>query len=199
MPKLPFSLTDLNCSYNQFETLPFMQNLVLLECSYNNLIFLPTLPVCLKYLYCEQNKLVCLPSLKELSLLKVLDCENNNLSMLPYYDNTFQLECSGNPIYNIICCHDFVVQLIINSNIINYERLLLINGIMKENNCLFNHFREVYFLSKLKKKFLSWMWKSREERIKQEFHPNNLWMAISNFENSNDSEELNQWMIKNNW
>jgi len=38
-----------------------------------------------------------------------------------------------------------------------------------------NHFREYYFLSKFQKKFLSWMWKSREERIKEQFHYKHLY------------------------
>jgi hypothetical protein len=137
-----------------------------------------------------------LPLLKDLSLLEVLSCEHNNLSTLPYYNNTFQLECSGNPIYNIIRCHDFVLQTRINTYFIIFEELLFRNCVMKENNSLFNHFREVYFLSKLKKKFLSWMWKSREIRIKERYDPKYLFETIK-INESNEEFDLDDFL--NTW
>jgi CO dehydrogenase/acetyl-CoA synthase beta subunit len=70
------------------------------------------------------------------------------------------------------------------------------NNLTKINK--FTHFREFYFLSKLRKKFISWMWKSREERIKEQFHPDILYSAINTFNDSEDSNELDNW-IKNNW
>ena len=39
-----------------------------------------------------------------------------------------------------------------------------------------------------KKKFISWMWKSREDRIKNQFHPRHL---INFLENNNVSEDNN--------
>jgi hypothetical protein len=51
---------------------------------------------------------------------------------------------------------------------------------MKENNTKFNYFREYYFLSKFKKKFLSWMWKSKELQIIQKYNPKYLLEVIHN-------------------
>jgi hypothetical protein len=49
----------------------------------------------------------------------------------------------------------------------------LLNG--KRNSIIkFNWFREYYFLSKLKKKFISWMWKARENAIREQFHYKHL-------------------------
>ena len=55
-----------------------------------------------------------------------------------------------------------------------------------------NHFREFYFHSKFKKKFLSWMWKSKENKIKEKYHPRHL---ISFLESETDLDViLNKWI-----
>ena len=64
-----------------------------------------------------------------------------------------------------------------------------------------NHFREFYVLSKLRKKFISWMWKSRETKIRQQFHPSHLTLFLQNNNVSEDDDNaldvfLSQW-IKN--
>jgi hypothetical protein len=70
----------------------------------------------------------------------------------------------------------------------------------KDNIKKWNHFREFYFLSKLKKKLISWMWKSKEEKIRKQFHPSHLIEFLQNNDVSEDDNDtlnifLNNWTI----
>ena len=61
-----------------------------------------------------------------------------------------------------------------------------------------NHFRELFYHLKFKKRFVSWMWKSREIKIREQFHPKHLYIFLQNNEVSEDNNELidaflNQW------
>lgn len=60
---------------------PQNRSLEKLDCSYNELEFLPELPNELKVLNCNNNNLVELPSLSD-SIIE-LNCSNNNLTYLP--------------------------------------------------------------------------------------------------------------------
>jgi Leucine-rich repeat (LRR) protein len=82
-----FDITDyhnvkiLNCSYNLLTSLPTLPtNLQYLNCHYNQLSQLPTLPDTLQELYCSYNQLTSLP-------VSLLFCRN-----LTYF------EYSGNPL-----------------------------------------------------------------------------------------------------
>jgi hypothetical protein len=107
--------------------------------------------------------------------LNYLSCSNNQLNYLPYLpiDLNFFASFWNNPICKIVG-----------------------NDSNKINKLA--HFREFYFLSKFKRRFISWMWKSRKERIEKEFHPNILISAINSFNDSEDSTELDNW-LKKNW
>ena len=60
-----------------------------------------------------------------------------------------------------------------------------------------NHFREFYFLSKLRKKIISWMWKSRESKIREQFHPSHLIRFLeTNNISENDGEEMDKFLIQ---
>jgi hypothetical protein len=78
----------------------------------------------------------------------MLSCSYNKLTSLP--DNLRMLVCIHNPLNDII------------GNITSLK--------LKK----WNHFRDFFFLSKLRKKFISWMWKSRETKIKQLCNPIHL-------------------------
>ena len=59
-------------------------------------------------------------------------------------------------------------------------------------------FRERYFLMKFKKKIISWLWKSRESKIHQQFHPKHLHNFLEHNNVLEDDGEtldkfLNQW------
>ena len=187
---LPYSLIELDCSENNLVTLPSLlpYSLKILSCRKNKLIVLPQLPIFLIRLYCQNNQLTSLPHLN--ATLIYLNCENNNIKYIPSINISLkQLNCLNNPIKEIIW------EPSLFCNCFNAP----VNNIIRKNNEKYNRFRERYFLSKFKKKILSWMWKTREERIKMEFHPEKLLFAIRTFEDPENSDELNQWLIKNKW
>ena len=86
----------INCSYNQLNNLPKLPNsLIKLKCYNNQLSSLPELPNSLKNLECSFNQLSSLPKLPN-SLQKLL-CYNNQLSSLPKLPNSLQyLWCQNN-------------------------------------------------------------------------------------------------------
>ena len=130
-----------------------------LNCNNNQLTFLPPLNTNLNELSCHNNKLTFLPALNE--SLNYVNCSNNKLTFLPSYNyESIYINFSGNPINKII------------GNKLDINK--------------WNHFREFYFLSKLRKKLISWMWKSRENKIKEQFHPKHL---VSYLEQNNVSED----------
>lgn len=72
----------------------YYANLIELNCSFNNLQFLPKIPKC-EILNCQNNQILSLPELKN---VKKLNCSNNNISFLPSIPNCENLILSGNPI-----------------------------------------------------------------------------------------------------
>ena len=141
------------------------QHLDNLNCSYNQIISIPSLNNALHTLCCSNNNLTCLPPLNGNNVFGYLNCVNNNIVSLPQLPTHTNIQCENNPIYDIIC-----------------------DDVYKNNK--WNHFLYFYFLSKLKKKFLSWMWKSREERIKEHYHPKHLLDYIRNFDDNEDLDEF---------
>jgi hypothetical protein len=84
------------------------------------------------------------------SSLRTLYCYRNKLTSLPPLNESLEtLLWSFTPIYTLL-----------NGSQLNIQK--------------FNRFREYYFLSRLKKKFLSWMWKAREKAIREQFHYKHL-------------------------
>ena len=93
----------------------------------------------------------------------ILYQSNRNHSILTYIPNLNEsLQC--------ILWYDTPIYAILSGNIKNIVK--------------WNRFREYYFLSRLKKKFISWMWKAREEKIKEQFHYKHLLRFME--ENDND-------------
>jgi hypothetical protein len=69
---------------------------------------------------------------------------------------------------HLVCLNNIICEIIGNITIHNKDKI---------NK--WNHFREFYFLSKLRKKFISWMWKSRETKIKELCNPIHLQNIIN--------------------
>jgi Leucine-rich repeat (LRR) protein len=144
---------------------------------------LPPLNNSLEVLWCCENKLTFLPPLNTNTSLHTVHCFNNQLTSLPPLLHTTlnELYCSYNPLSCIPDLNDSLRYLIWNNTPIH----TLLNG-NRENIAKWNRFREYYFLSSLKKKFISWMWKSREERIKEQFHYKHLLRFMEESDNLKD-------------
>lgn len=198
---LPESLEILHCSYNKLTSLPDLtrlKNLKKLYCSKNQLSSLPTtLPQGLEELICSDNQLTSLPDLSRLKNLKELNCADNQLNSLPNtlpeslerlfcFDNkltylpnlpekTIFIYYPNNPIYNILNVD------------INNNSLMKV----KQNIQIFNNFRHLYDSLQFEKPFIKWLWKSREKKIMERYHPNYL---LANLEENTDLDEfLNNW------
>jgi len=107
---------------------------------------------------------------------------------LPYLHLYLWFSCLNNPISDIFQLHLETFNILDNTP---YSRSNRNNNLNK-----LYHFREFYFLSKFKKKFISWMWKSREPRIKEQFHYKYLEEIIKINENNPDFD-LNEFI--ENW
>ena len=68
----------------------------MLECSDNNIRVLENIPLCLKWLYCNNNQLSRLPDNLPYTLVELL-CNNNKLTSLPTLPpNLLRLWCANN-------------------------------------------------------------------------------------------------------
>ncbi len=94
-------LKHLDCSYNQINYIPALPNRLRdLKCDHNQLGSLPPLPDSLKWLYCPDNILTSLPALPNGIL--TLYCEINQLSSLPVLPGTLTtLYCGGNQLTSL--------------------------------------------------------------------------------------------------
>ena len=181
-----------------FPDLTRFKKLKELYCDYNKLSSLPTtLPERLEELICSHNQLTSLPNLTKLKKLKELNCSDNQLNSLPNtlpesletlycFDNkltylpnlpekTIYIYYPNNPIYNILNVD------------INNNSLIKI----KQNIKIVNNFRHLYDSLQFKKQFIKWLWKSREKKIMEKYHPNYLWVNLD--ENTDLDEFLHNW------
>ena len=154
LPLLPNSLEALYCYDNKLVSLPPLPNsLKLLGCRDNNLTSLPSLPDSLEALICGSNQLVSLPSLP--NSLKQLRCFDNKLVYLPPLPNSLEiLFCKNNPTDEFI--HPYNLD------------------VLKKETITLSKFRDLYYCIKYKFKFIKWLWKSREKKIQEEYHPDRL-------------------------
>jgi hypothetical protein len=90
------SLKALDCGYNQLTSLPSLPSRLLsLTCSQNQLTSIPSLPNVLGYLECSDNQLTNLPLLP--GTIKYLYCSYNQLSNLPALSVSLQdVRCDHN-------------------------------------------------------------------------------------------------------
>jgi Leucine-rich repeat (LRR) protein len=191
LPPLNDKLTHLYCSNNNLTSLPSLNDkLTYLHCTNNQLTSLPPLNDKLTHLYCSFNQLTSLPRLND--NLIVLYCSNNQLTSLPPSNSLRQLYCQDNKLISL-------PALNIKTNIWCYSNPIneIIGSITNVKNTKWNHFREFYFLSKLQKKFISWMWKSRESKIREQYHPKHLHHFLENNNISeNDYEAIDKFLIQ---
>jgi len=188
LPPFNATLESVNCSRNKLTSLPpFNERLLDIDCSQNCLRKLPKLNKNLVYLDCCLNHLNYLPELKHLNKLKDLCIYSNNLRALPYLPEQLNyFDANGNEIFNIL-------QLIFSINLLSSSKIFYKKkDIIKINKWV--HFREYYFLSKYKKKFISWMIKSREKKIKQQFHPSVLEEFLKTVPDDDDGEALDNFL-----
>lgn len=207
LPPLPTNLRSLYCNFNRLTSLPSLpSSLFEVYCHNNQLVCLPSLPPSLQILDCGNNQLTMLPPLN--SRLTYLYCYNNELTSLPslHHVSLYTLDCRNNLLTSLTFCPSFKVVYCNENNglisLIGFDNYLgflewsetpiydLLDG-DQENIIKFNWFREHYFLSRLRKKFISWMWKAREERIKEQFHYKHL---IRFMEESDDLEDLDPFL-----
>lgn len=194
LPALPQSLEVLHCSGNKLTSLSDLpQNLKQVYFTKNKLSSLPTLPQTLEKLYCSSNQLISLPNLTRLKNLKVLECCNNQLSSLPSLPQNLEtLFCFNNKLTYLptlpekivfVCWNNPIWDILDNDN----------NSFMKvkEKIKIVNNFRHLNYSLQFKKKFIKWLWKSREKQIMEKYHPKYL---LENLEENTDLDEfLNNW------
>ena len=195
LPTLPQSLEVLYCSKNKLKSLPTLpQNLKKLYCSANKLTSLPTtLPQGLETLYCSDNQLTSLPDLTRLKNLKELYCYKNQLTSLPTLLQTLEtLYCFDNQLTYLPTLPEKIVFICWNNpiwDILNNDNSSLIK--VKQNIKIVNNFRHLNYSLQFKKKFIKWLWKSREKQIMEKYHPKYL---LDNLEENTDLDEfLNNW------
>jgi len=132
---LPEKLTHLKYSYDlifgwDYDNIPcsamiknFPPNLIVLDCTYNNIINFNYLPPILKILNCSHNQITNLDNLPQ--TLKILNCSHNkitNLDNLPL--GLTELDCSHNQITNLDNLTNDIIKLNCSCNkIINLDNL----------------------------------------------------------------------------
>ena len=95
------NLKELNCSHNQLTYLPPLnKTLKKLFCEFNNLTYLPILNEELEKLHCSYNRLLSLPILNK--NLKTIHCSYNRLLFLPTLNENLKLiDCSQNKLISL--------------------------------------------------------------------------------------------------
>ena len=150
------NIEEIDVSKKKLTYLPDLskfKKLKTLCCVDNQLVTLPLLPNSLEILCCNDNKLVSLPPLP--NSLKLLYCNNNQLTSLPPLPNSLEiLFCKNNPTDEFI--HPYNLD------------------VLKKETITLGKFRDLYYCIKYKNKFRKWLWKSREKKVKEEYHPDRL-------------------------
>jgi hypothetical protein len=192
---LPQGIEILFLSGNKLSSLPDLirfTNLRELWVSVNKLSFMPTLPESLERLWCSNNQITYFTNLSP-NLID-LNCHKNELKSLPNLpQNLYSLYCFNNYLTSIpnlpekmlyVCyCGNPICNIldITNNNLIE----------LKKNIEIVNNFLDLYYSLPFKKQFIKWLWKSREKKITEKYHPKYL---LENLEENTDLDEfLNNW------
>jgi hypothetical protein len=104
---------------------------------------------------------------------------NNQLTTLPLLnDNLRTIGFTNNPIFNIMFDYDILI--------------------IKQKSRILYRFKELYYSLKCKKRIVQWMWKSREIRLQQRYHPDHLIQFLEeNHIDNEDTEALDEFL--SNW
>ncbi len=120
IPPWPNTLTYLDCSYNELDSLPsWPPALTFLNCTSLSFMVstLPPLPATLKTLYCGRGHLDSLPALPD--SLTILYCDENQLTSLPSLPVSLRhLECQYNLIDSIAALPDSLTLLFCHHNLL---------------------------------------------------------------------------------
>lgn len=196
---LPQSLEILYCSNNKLTSLSNLtrlKNLKALYCSNNKFSSLPTtLPQSIVILNCSNNQLTSLPDLIRIKNLKELNCCNNQLNSLPNTlpESLETLYCFDNKLTYLPTLPEKTLYIIYWNNPVCNILDINNNSLMKvkQNIKIVNNFRHLYDSLQFKKQLIKWLWKSREKKIMEKYHPNYL---LANLEENTDLDEiLNNW------
>jgi hypothetical protein len=149
LPRLPTTLIELNCGYNNLSRLPELpETLRILKCGSNCLSQLPKLPALtwleihsndfktlrrlpssLNYLSCGSNEMLKLPKLPH--YLKRLSCDNNQLTKLNLPPQLEELYCSQNQIQKLILPSSLKIVTCYGNQI----KSLILPDTLEELNC----------------------------------------------------------------
>ncbi len=110
------NLSNLNCDYNQLTQLPTLPSLLdTISCANNQLIYLPNLPPILVSLICNNNQLTGLPPLP--NNIKNLSCDHNSISSIfSLPDSLISFDCRNNFLTSIPMLPNGISILICDSN-----------------------------------------------------------------------------------
>ena len=205
LPLLPSSLTYLNCNSNNFDFIPPLPSkLEKLFCTNNNLTMLPILPDTLTYLDCSKNQIKQLPMCS--SKLHMLSCSYNKLTEIPNsYSNIKLLYCSNNDIIsvpflskNLLCIICNNTWLYSNFDLDDVEKYsyLMHTFVARDIAILLNKinkFKYTYNCLKCKTQFMKWLWKMRERRATELYHPSNLIKLLNTTSEEEVDKALEKW------
>ena len=205
LPLLPSSLEHLSCGTNNFDFIPPLpSNLKKLFCMNNNLTMLPILPNTLTYLDCSKNQIKRLPICSR--NLHMFSCSYNKLTEIPNsYFNVKLLYCSNNDIIslpflskNLACIKCDNTWLYSTFNLHNVEEYsyfmntIVARDIARIINKL-NKIKYTYNCLKCKIQFIKWLWKMREKRATELYHPSNLIKLLESVMEDEIDEALEKW------
>ena len=141
---LPNSLKELDCSHNNVTYLPNLpDSLKILWCENNKLTSLPKLPNSLKKLYCINNKLISLPDLPK--SLGYLNCSNNQLISLPNLPDSIELlKCVENNLISLPNLPNSLKELWCQNN--KLTSLPNLPALLKELYCNNNRLKSLPYL-----------------------------------------------------
>ena len=174
LPPLNRNLRELVCHNNRISSLPPLNDKLLFLCCHNNRISsLPPLNIELKALFCWACNLISLPPLND--NLRTLVCGSNELSMLPNIDNLEMLDCSYNPINNIVRHYNNDIK------------------VTKSRVKTLNRFRDLFHALKYKNKFRTWMMNVIEKIALIKYSPDNLEVVLMDVDDDDFQEVLDNW------
>ena len=195
---LPQSIEILMCSGNKLTSLSDLTrftNLKEFYCSVNKLTSFPIhLPQSIEKLHCSHNQFTSFPNLTKLKNLMEFNCSHNQLTSVPTLPQTIKtLYCFDNQITSFPTLPENILYILYSYNpICNVLNIVHNNLIkLKQNINIINNFRHLLCCLKFKKQLIKWLWKSREKKIMEKYHPNYL------LENLDEDADLDE--ILNNW
>ena len=205
LPLLPSSLTYLNCNSNYFNFIPPLPSkLEKLFCTNNNLTMLPILPNTLTHFDCSKNKIKQLPICSR--ELYMISCSYNKLTEIPNsYSNVKLLYCSNNDIISIpflsknlagiICGNTWIYS---NFNLYDVEQhSYFIHSFVARDIAVIinklNKFKYTYNCLKFKTQFIKLLWKMRERKAKELYHPSNLIKLLNTVSEEDVDDALEKW------